>query len=47
MDRGGRRRTEALTRRTLRKTAATAAVGAAVNGLAPIRGWAAPRTTTP
>ena len=37
-------RTEALTRRTLLKTAATAAVGAAVNGLAPARGWAAPRT---
>ena len=36
-------RTEALTRRTLLKTAATAAVGAAVNGLAPARGWAAPR----
>ena len=37
-------RTEVLTRRTLLKTAATAAVGAAVNRLAPARGWAAPRT---
>jgi len=38
-------RIEAVTRRTLLRIAATAAVGAAVNGLAPARGWAAPRTT--
>lgn len=45
MERGSRMRTEALTRRTLLKTAATAAVGAAVHSLAPARGWATPRTT--
>jgi FtsP/CotA-like multicopper oxidase with cupredoxin domain len=44
MERGSRTRTEALTRRILLKTAATAAVGAAVNTLTPARGWAAPRT---
>jgi CopA family copper-resistance protein len=38
-------RPEALTRRTLLRTAATAAVGAAVNRLAPARGWAAARTS--
>ena len=37
-------RTGGLTRRTLLKTAATAAVVAAVSRLAPARGWAAPRT---
>lgn len=44
MERGARMRTEALTRRTLLKTAAIAAVWAAVDRLAPARGWAAPRT---
>ena len=44
MERGARLRTEAVTRRTLLKTAASAAVAAAVNGLTPARGWAAPRT---
>ena len=37
-------KTKGLTRRTLLKTAATAAVGAAISGLASARGWAAPRT---
>ena len=44
MQRGSGMRTEALTRRTLLKTAAIAAAGAAVNTLAPARGSAAPRT---
>ena len=35
-----------LTRRILLKTAATATIGAAVNGLAPVRGRAAPRPTS-
>ena len=35
-----------LTRRILLKTAATATIGAAVNGVAPVRGRAAPRPTS-
>jgi CopA family copper-resistance protein len=45
MERGSCTRTEALTRRILLKTAATAAVVAAVKTLTPARGWTAPRTT--